>query len=109
MEPGSNLDLGSGPERLPRGAAPQRLGTRAGARLVLWLHRQAERADRVPSEFGDETPVDRADARAVAREWLRQARLWAAYNPEQMFALKVGLTALGLALLVLILLVGAIR
>ncbi|MFC3070069.1 hypothetical protein [Phenylobacterium soli] len=76
---------------------------------VLWIHRQADRLDLIPSEFGDETPVDREDAGSVAREWLRQAKLWAAYNPEQMLALKAGAAALGGALLVLVLIVAAIR
>jgi hypothetical protein len=80
-----------------------------GERLVLWLHRQAERLDLVPTEFGDETPVDRQDAGSLAAEWLRQARLWAGYNPEEMLALKAGAVALGVALLFLVVLVGAIR
>ncbi|MDB5444607.1 MAG: hypothetical protein JWP73_2983 [Phenylobacterium sp.] len=81
----------------------------AGERLMLWLHRQAERLDLVPTEFGAETSVDREDAGSLATEWLRQARLWAGYNPEQMLALKAGAVALGAALLFLVVLVGAIR
>jgi len=78
-------------------------------RLVLWLHRRAERMDLVPPEFGQEAEVDETDAGSLAREWLRQAKLWAGYNPEEMLALKAGAVALGVALLVLIVLVGAIR
>jgi hypothetical protein len=82
---------------------------RAGGDAVLRLHRQAERMDLVPPEFGQETEVDDTDAGSLAREWLRQARLWAGYNPEEMLALKAGAVALGIALLLLIVLVGAIR
>lgn len=80
-----------------------------GQKTVLWLHRQADRMDLVPPEFGAERSVDREDAESLVREWLRQARLWAGYNPEQVLALKAGGVALGIALLVLIFLVGAIR
>jgi hypothetical protein len=81
---------------------------RAGEDTVLWLHRRAERLDLIPPEFGQEAEIDAADARAVAREWVRQARLWAGYNPEQMLALKAGGVALGGALLVLVVLIGAL-
>jgi hypothetical protein len=89
-------------------AAVQRL--RPGAeRAVLWLHRRVERMDLVPGEFGRDAEVDQTDAGSLAREWLRQAKLWAGYNPEEMLALKAGALALGVALLLLIVLVGAIR
>lgn len=82
---------------------------RLGANVVLWLHHEAERRDLVPCEFGDGEELDLADARAVAREWRRQLRLWAAYNPEEVLALKAGATALGLALVVLILIARAVN
>jgi hypothetical protein len=108
MDPTSNLDL-----QAPAGsAAESKPGNRlrqAGEKAVVWLHAQAERMDLVPTEFGDETPVDRSDAQLLLREWRRQARLWASYNPEEMLALKAGAVALAVALLVLVALVGAIR
>ena len=63
---------------------------RLGDQGSLALHRLADRFDLVPPEFGRETPVDESDARSVRVEWLRYLRLWAAYNPEEVFALKVG-------------------
>jgi len=78
-------------------------------RLALWLHGQAERFDLVPTEYGQEVQVDPADARSVAAEWLRQGKLWAAYNPEQVLALKVGAAVLGLVLVALAMLAGSIR
>lgn len=78
-------------------------------RAILWAHREAERRDRIPAEFGAASPVDTSDADAVLREWIRQARLWADYNPEEMLALKAGAAVLGGALLVLIVLIRAIR
>jgi hypothetical protein len=80
-----------------------------GEKTVLWLHRQADRMDLVPPDFGEERPVDRDNAESLVKEWIRQARLWAGYNPEQVLALKAGAVALGVALMVLIILVGAIR
>ena len=82
---------------------------RAGAGLVIWLHRQAQRRDLIPTEFGERAPVDENDAGSLLREWARQAKLWADYNPEEMLALKAGTVALGAALLVMIVLIGAIR
>jgi hypothetical protein len=52
--------------------------------------------------------VDAADAQAVAAEWVRRFRLWAAYNPERMFALKAGALALGLLIAALLIGVGAL-
>jgi hypothetical protein len=111
MEPSPELDLerppsASGPDMRHRAASALRT---ASDSTVLWLHRQADRFDLVPTEFGREAEVDPGDARSVAREWWRQARLWAAYNPEEMFALKVGAVAFGAALIGLVLLVGAVR
>ena len=82
---------------------------RAGDATVLWLHRLADRFDLVPTEFGRDTEVDDTDAGSIAREWRRQAKLWADYNPEEMFALKAGAAGLGLGLVVLLMLVGAVR
>ncbi|HKR89764.1 MAG TPA: hypothetical protein VJS38_16455 [Phenylobacterium sp.] len=59
-------------------------------RLVLAVHRLADRLDLLPSEFDAESRIDRNDATAVLAEWIRYARFWASYNPEEMFALKVG-------------------
>lgn len=92
----------------PASAKPDRRRG-AGGRTVLWLHRQADRMDLVPPEFGREAEVDPGDGGSLLKEWLRQARLWADYNPEQLLALKAGAVALGIALLVLVILVGAIR
>ena len=116
MDPSTRLPLGAPPQdgSPPREAeglrrtAARRLRRMTGE-AVLWLHRQADRFDLIPSEFGRESEVVEGDARSIAREWWRQARLWAAYNPEEMFALKAGAVALGLALVILIVLVGAVR
>lgn len=86
-----------------------RRSNRAWERAVLWVHRQADRFDLIPAEFGREAEVDDTDAGSIAREWRRQARLWADYNPEEMFALKAGAVGLGLGLVVLLMLVGAVR
>jgi len=97
----------------PAAGAPKRQGMdrlkRTGESAVVWLHRRAERLDLLPPEFGVETPVDAEDAGSLLREWLRQVKLWAAYSPEQVLALKTGAVALALALVVLVVLVGAIR
>jgi hypothetical protein len=100
-----NLDL-----EAPSAAAPRqgRL-RRTGERLVIWLHAEAQRRDLVPTEFGEREPVDETDAGALVREWMRQARLWADYNPEEMLALKAGAVGLGAALLVLVILISTIR
>jgi len=115
MDPPSPVDLDSAsqaaapaPAARPRTPLKARV-RRAGERAVLWLHRQADRFDVIPTEFGEDVEVDQTDARAILREWLRQARLWAGYNPEEMFALKAGAVAVGLALLMLVALVGAVR
>jgi hypothetical protein len=80
-----------------------------GEKTVVWLHKQADKMDLVPTEFGQEEPVDEADAGSLLKEWMRQAKLWASYNPEEMLALKAGGVALGIALLVLVILVRSIR
>jgi len=102
--------LGLEPPRESAAHRKREVGLRqAGERTIVWLHEQADRMDLVPPEFGDDKPVDRADAGSLLKEWLRQARLWAAYNPEQVLGLKVGAAALGVALVLLVALVGAIR
>jgi hypothetical protein len=108
MDPTSNLDLQS-PAKASDARKRENGLLQTGEKMVVWLHAQAERMDMTPAEFGDEAPVDPSDARSLVREWLRQARLWAAYNPEQLLGLKAGAVALGIALLVLVALVGAIR
>ena len=77
------------PAALPahRAGGPARRLFEAG---VLGAHRLADRFDLIPPEFGSGAPVDDRDADAVLHEWRRQLRLWADYNPEQIFALKVG-------------------
>lgn len=77
--------------------------------LVLGAHRLADRFDLVPADFGAENPVDVHDARAVGAEWLRRLRSWADYNPEEVFALKVGGGMLAIALVGLWLLVAVMR
>jgi hypothetical protein len=77
--------------------------------FVLKAHRFADRADRLPSEFGKAGPVDEADPQALRREWLRCLRLWADYNPEEVFALKVGAALLGGAVIILWGLVAFLR
>jgi len=98
------LDLKDPPTARP----PERL-KRAGESTLVWLHRQALRLDLVPAAFGDEAPVDENDAGSLVREWRRQLRLWADYSPEQVLAIKLGSLALGVALVVLVILVGTIR
>jgi hypothetical protein len=105
VEPMQDLDLqapgpatAAGRWRLPK----------TGERAVLWLHGLADRLDLIPAEFGRDAPVDAADGGALAKEWLRQARLWADHNPEEMLGLKVGAVLLGGALVALIVLVRAI-
>jgi len=107
MEPSPDLDLKPPPET--PGHRRDNLLRQAGERTIVWLHEQVDRMDLVPTEFGDDAPVDRGDAGSLLKEWLRQARLWAAYSPEQVLALKAGAVALGVALLILVALVGAIR
>lgn len=74
---------------------------RLGDRIVLGAHRLADRFDLVPPEFGRDAPVDQSDGRSVRIEWLRHFKLWAAYNPEEIFALKVGGGLLAAALIAL--------
>jgi len=108
MEPTAHVDLQPPPEPPSERKRDSPL-RHAGEKTIVWLHEQADRMDLVPTEFGDEAPVDRGDAGSLLKEWVRQARLWAAYSPEQVLALKVGAVALGVALLALVALVGAIR
>ena len=87
-------------------AAPAATGRpRLRDRLVLWLHAQAERLDRVPADFA--SAIDTTDAHAVRGEWIRLARLWADHNPEELLAWKAGVAVLGGALLVLVIVVRA--
>ncbi|MDB5447025.1 MAG: hypothetical protein JWQ97_2342 [Phenylobacterium sp.] len=78
-------------------------------RLVLSSHALAVRLDLVPPEFGQPTAVDEADPHAVLAEWLRCMRLWADYNAEEVFAIKVGVALLGAALLALWVAVGLMQ
>lgn len=73
---------------------------------VLRLHRLADRFEQLPPDFGAEAEVDETNANAVAAEWIRCLRLWAAYSPEQMFALKVGAALLVATLIGLWIFVG---
>lgn len=89
-------------------AKPQRgLFGRLADAATLRAHRLAVRLDWAPDGFGDEAPVDETDARAVRREWRRQLEAWAGYNPEQLFAIKVGGVVLALAVAGLLLVVAA--
>jgi hypothetical protein len=108
MDPTSNVELDASTNS-PVVRKRDNVLRQGGERAIIWLHAQAERMDLTPTEFGDEGPVDRGDARSLVREWLRQARLWAGYNPEQLLALKAGAVVLGGALLVLVAIVRAIR
>jgi len=99
-----------GPARAFGGVrACARAARRVGDALVLGAHRLAVACDATPAEFGAESPVDEADARAVRREWIRCLQLWGDYNPEEVFAVKVGAALLGLTLLGLWLLVALVR
>jgi hypothetical protein len=73
---------------------------------VLRLHRLADRFEQLPPEFGAETEVDETNANAVVAEWIRCLRLWAAYSPEQVFALKVGAALLVAAIVGLWICIG---
>jgi hypothetical protein len=75
----------------------------------LRAHRLADRFEALPPDYGAEAPVDDTDPGAVFREWRRCLRLWAAYSPEQVFALKVGATLLLAALIALWFMVGLMR
>jgi len=75
---------------------------------TLRAHDLAVRFDQLPPAFGDEGPVDEADAGAVRREWLRQLRLWAGSSPEEVFAIKAGALMLGGVLVLLLVVIAAI-
>jgi hypothetical protein len=95
-----------------RASLRRRIGARArrlAAALALKAHAWADRQERLPSEFGKAGDVDASDARAVAREWLRCLRVWADYNPEEVFAFKAGAAVLGAVLVGLWILVGLVR
>lgn len=92
----------------PSPASLNRLPRRLADAATLRAHRLACRWDVTPQEFGRDAPVDEDDPQAVRREWLRQLRLWAAYNPEQVFALQVGAGLLLLLLAGLWIMIAAI-
>jgi hypothetical protein len=77
--------------------------------LVLRGHGLARRFDAIPQEFGAPDGIDEDDPKALRAEWLRQLRLWADYNPEEVFALKVGGGLLLAAVAALWLAIGTIR
>ncbi|MDB5467740.1 MAG: hypothetical protein JWQ46_2502 [Phenylobacterium sp.] len=79
----------------------RRLAARTGDQLILRAHRLAVRWDLPPQGFGDAEPVDEDDPRELVREWRRQLRIWAAYSPEEVFAVKVGGAVLAAALVLL--------
>jgi hypothetical protein len=84
--------------------APSRpqAGVRLFHALALRAHRLADRFDWLPPEFGyGHVPVDESDARSVIAEWRRCVHQWAAYSPEQVFALKWGLGLFAVALVAL--------
>lgn len=92
-----------------RGGGFIRQAGRLGDAIVLAGHRLATAVDAAPAEFGAESPVDETDARAVRREWIRCLRLWASYNPEEVFALKVGAALLALAIVGLWAMIGLLH
>lgn len=108
MDPTSQLELEAPAVKPSLKVSLEARLRRAAKQSVLWLHAQADRFDLIPAEFGQEAQVDTASARSVAREWLRQLKLWMAYNPEEMLAIKAGVAALGVALIVLVVIVGAV-
>jgi hypothetical protein len=73
---------------------------------VLRLHRLVDRFEQLPPEFGAEGEIDETNANAVAAEWIRCLRLWAAYSPEQVFALEVGAALLAAAVIGLWICIG---
>ena len=85
----------------PVAAGPTVLGRVLDA-LTLKGHALAVRLEQLPDGFGDATPVDETDPRAVRAEWRRQFHLWVDYSPEQVFALKAGALILGAALAVVL-------
>ena len=95
--------IDAGP-RAPAASRPARLRDT----FTLKLHSLAVRLDLAPQDFGDAGPTDLTDARAVRREWLRQIRMWAAYNPEDVFALKAGVTASFMVFAAVVIAVAAI-
>ena len=70
-------------------------------RLVLGLHRLADRFEWVPPEFGADSQVDADDGRAILAEWIHWVRRWADHNPGEVFALKIGGAMLLAAVLLL--------
>ncbi len=97
-------------EKPARGPGPaarlRRMALALRNRVILGVHGIADRLDLVPPEFGREQPVDERNPDAVAAEWARYLRLWADYNPEEVFALKVGAALLIAAIVGLWLLIA---
>ena len=99
---------------LPAAAStwPENLAGAAGRTCraaILWAHAAADRLDWLPSEWGRDAEVDMADAGAVAGEWVRRLRHWAADYPEDALAWKIGAAVLAAVLAGLVAVVGVIR
>jgi hypothetical protein len=77
--------------------------------LVVRAHAMAVRFDATPDEFGKEGEVDETDPHALVAEWRRCLEAWAGYNPEEVFAVKVGVALLAAALFALWVLVALVR
>jgi len=89
----------------------ERLAATAGRlcrSLILRTHALAERLDLAPAEFGKGRALRMDDAEALLGEWLRQLRRWAAFNPEEAFAWKIGGALLGVVLAGLVVAVALI-
>jgi len=98
----------SGPDQ-GRPRTPKALLARLVDTAILKAHALAGRYEVIPDDFGHHGSVDETQARAVLAEWVRCARLWAGYNPEQIFALKVGAGLLLLLIVGLWLMVASIN
>ena len=93
----------------PTAQVPRSRLRRIASDLVLRCHRTVERLDALPAEFGKAGSLDETDAQALITEWRRCLKAWADYNPEEVFALKVGAVLLGVALATLWMLVALLR
>lgn len=76
---------------------------------ILRAHAWAEASDLVPDDYGGGAEIARHDAEVIAREWRRQLRRWAVFNPEEALAWKVGAAALGTVLLALVWVIASWR